>query len=372
MKASLNIILSGGGTGGHIYPALAIARSILEIQPNAKILFVGANGRMEMEKIPAAGFTIRGIDIIGLQRKINLKNFFLPFYLLKSIQQVKHIFRAFQPDMVIGTGGYVSFPVLLMAQLQNIPSYIQEQNAYAGLANKLLAKRAKKIFVAFENMEMFFPKDKIVFAGNPVRNDLLNLNKEKALQHFQLNSAHPVVLVLGGSLGAKSINEAILGNIEYFIQNRIQLIWQMGKNFYSQLSFEVKKKLEVPNVVYKEFIYEMDKAYAAADVIISRAGASTIAELSVVSKPSILIPSPNVTDDHQTKNAQAMVHQHAALMIKDTEVNKQLMNTLDHLLKNKTLQDTLSQNIQKFSKPEASKNIAQIILQDFNHNSALS
>lgn len=366
MNKALKIILSGGGTGGHIYPAVAIAKAIQENYSNAKILFIGANERMEMEKVPAAGFEIKGIDIIGLQRKLTFKNVLIPYYLFKSAQQVKKIFQEFYPDVVIGTGGYVSFPVLLTAQLQGIPNYIQEQNAYAGLANKLLAKKTRKIFVAFNNMEKFFPKNKIIVSGNPVRNDLeqLELIREKSILFFQLKNDKPIVLVIGGSLGAKSINDAIYQNIDYFKQNSVQLIWQMGKSFFNQLTLEMKQTLEHPNIFYKDFIYEMNFAYAAADLIISRAGASTIAELAIVGKPAILVPSPNVTDDHQTKNAFSLVQQNAAILVKDSEVTQNLIFNLKKILNDSTLKNQLSTNIKKFSQPNAANLIAQTILND--------
>ncbi|GIV26379.1 MAG: UDP-N-acetylglucosamine--N-acetylmuramyl-(pentapeptide) pyrophosphoryl-undecaprenol N-acetylglucosamine transferase [Bacteroidia bacterium] len=374
MNTKLKIILSGGGTGGHIYPAVAIAKAIQKNYTDVEILFIGANGRMEMEKVPAAGFHIKGIDIIGLQRKLTLKNIFIPYYLFKSIQQVKKIFQEFRPDVVIGTGGYVSFPVLLTAQFQNIPNYIQEQNAYAGLANKLLAKKARKIFVAFNDMEKFFPKDKIVVSGNPIRNDLeqLDILKEKSISFFNLKKDRPIVLVIGGSLGAKSINETIYQNINFFKNHSIQLIWQMGKSFYNQLTLEMKQSLNHPDIFYKDFIYEMNLAYAAADLIISRAGASTIAELAMVGKPTILIPSPNVTDDHQTKNALSLVHQNAAILVKDNEVTQKLIPTIDKILNDLSLQNELSKNIKKLSQPDAANLIVQTILNDLKslkHNS---
>ncbi|RME14749.1 MAG: undecaprenyldiphospho-muramoylpentapeptide beta-N-acetylglucosaminyltransferase [Bacteroidetes bacterium] len=364
MNKTLNIILSGGGTGGHIYPAIAIAHAIKQLHPGSNILFIGANRKMEMEKVPAAGYPIKGIDIIGLQRKITLKNFLLPYYILKSIQQVKNIFKEFKPDMVIGTGGYVSLPVLLTAQASSIPTFIQEQNAYAGIANKILSKKAQKIFVAFDNMHRFFPKDKIILSGNPVRSDLLNIHqkKQEALTHFSLNEKYPTILVLGGSLGAGSINNAIAKNIDYFIQNNIQLIWQTGKNFYSQLSYPLSEKLNNTLIYHRDFIYEMDLAYAAADIIISRAGASTIAELQIVGKPVIIIPSPNVTADHQTKNAQALKEKNAAIIIKDNEIQNKLIPQLQELLTNKKLQTILSQNIFQMAKPNAAQIIAQEIL----------
>lgn len=364
MNKTLNIILSGGGTGGHIYPAIAIAHAIKQLHPNSNILFIGANGKMEMEKVPAAGYSIKGIDIIGLQRKFTLKNLLLPYYLIKSIRQVKNIFQEFKPHAVIGTGGYVSFPVLFTAQRLSIPTFIQEQNAYAGLANKILSKQSQKIFVAFDNMHRFFQKDKIILSGNPVRNDLLNIHqkKQEALKHFSLNEKYPTILILGGSLGAGSINNAIAKNIDYFIQNNIQLIWQMGKIFHSQLSYPLSEKLNNTLIHHKDFIYEMDLAYAAADLIISRAGASTIAELQIVGKPAILIPSPNVTADHQTKNAQALEEKNAAIIIKDNEIQNHLIPQIHKILHNKTLQTTLSKNISQMAKPHAAQIIAQEIL----------
>lgn len=368
MSTSFNIIISGGGTGGHIYPALSIAKSIQEMNPHTNILFIGAHGRMEMEKVPYAGFQIKGIDIMGLQRKITLRNFLLPYYILKSIQQVKQIFQAFKPHAVIGTGGYVSFPVLYTAQIQHIPNYIQEQNAFAGLANKILAKQSHKIFVAFDKMEKFFPKDKIILSGNPVRQDLHNIQEKKqhAHQHFHIHTNYPVVLILGGSLGAQRINETIAQNISFFIQNNIQLIWQMGKQFYTNISNELKTQLEKYSFYYKDFIYEMDLAYAAADVIISRAGASTIAELSIVGKPSILIPSPNVTNDHQMKNALSLSKKNAAIVIPDHQAPTQLIPALQKLIQDTELQKTLSANIHQLAKPNAAKTIAQYILNDLH------
>lgn len=370
MNLPLNIIISGGGTGGHIYPAVSIAKEILVQNPNTNILFIGANGRMEMEKVPAAGFKIKGIDIIGLQRKLTLKNLLLPYYILKSIQQVKNIFQSFQPNAVIGTGGYVSFPVLLTAQIHKIPTYIQEQNAYAGLANKILSKKAKKIFVAFDQMDKFFPKDKIILSGNPVRNDLFNINqlKDKAFHYFHLQKTLPVVLILGGSLGSQSINNAIANNIDFFLNSPIQLIWQMGKNYYSNLPTELSNKLQSSNIYYKDFIYEMNLAYAAADIVVSRAGASTIAELTIIGKPAILIPSPNVTDDHQTKNALALVQKNAALMIKDEQATSFLIKQIQTLLEDKSLQNALTQNIKNLAKPNAAKEIVSTILNDLEKN----
>ncbi len=366
MNKNLNIILSGGGTGGHIYPAVSIAKAISQLHQNCNILFVGANGKMEMEKVPAAGFKIKGIDIIGFQRKLSIKNLFIPYYLYMSISQVRKIFSEFKPNIVIGTGGYVSFPVLLTAQLRNIPTYIQEQNALPGLANKILSKKAKKIFVAYDNMDLYFPKEKIIVSGNPVRTDLLHLEnkKKQAIHHFQLHNNSPIVLVLGGSLGAKTINEAIAQNIDFFMENNVQLIWQMGKNYFKNINQSLSNKLSQYSIYYKDFIYEMDFAYAAADIIISRAGASTLAELSIVGKPAILIPSPNVTNDHQTKNALAFIKKDAAIMIKDTDAIQELPTQLRQILNNHTLQQKLSENIQKLAKPNSTDIIAQNILVD--------
>ncbi|MCX7729384.1 MAG: undecaprenyldiphospho-muramoylpentapeptide beta-N-acetylglucosaminyltransferase [Bacteroidia bacterium] len=370
MKQSIKIIMSGGGTGGHIYPAVSIANALKELNTDIDILFIGANGRMEMDKVPAAGYNIRGIDIIGLQRRFNWKNFLLPFYVFKSIHQVKKIFKEFQPNAVIGTGGYVSFPVLFTAQMMSIPTYIQEQNAYAGLANKLLTSKARKIFVAFENLEKYFPKEKIMITGNPVRNDLTHLSslRSNALLHFHLDINKPIVLILGGSLGAKTINQTIAQHLDFFIKNNVQLIWQMGKNFYQQLSEELKNKLNHPTIYYKDFIFEMHLAYAAADIIISRAGASTIAELAIVGKPAVLIPSPNVTDDHQTKNAKALSEKNAAILIQDSEVKEKLIPQIENLLTNHVLKQQLTQNIQQFAKPNAAEEIARYILNDIQKN----
>ncbi len=368
MNKKLNIIISGGGTGGHIYPAIAIAKAILQLEPQSNILFIGAKGKMEMEKIPTEGFPIKAIDIIGLQRKLTLKNFLLPFYLLKSIRQVSNIFKLYQPSVVIGTGGYVSFPVLFTAQFYSIPTYIQEQNAFAGLANKLLSKKARKIFVAFEDMEKFFSKNKIALSGNPVRQDISNVssNKTKSIEYFSLHATKPIILILGGSLGAKTMNDTIANNIDFFIQNKIQLIWQMGKTYYSNMDATLQKKLQNNYIYCNDFIYEMNLAYAAADIVVSRSGASTIAEIAMAGKPSILIPSPNVTNDHQTINALALERKQAAILIKDADAREQLIPQIEHLLHHPELQKNLSNNIQQFSKPNAATIIAQEILNHLN------
>ncbi len=361
MNKKNKILISGGGTGGHIYPAIAIAKSILEANPDVEILFVGANGKMEMEKVPAAGFKIKGVDIIGFQRKLTIKNLLLPYYILKSFIQVSKIIHEYKPDVVIGTGGYVSFPLLKMAQLKKIPTIIQEQNAFAGLANKLIGKKANLICVAFDNMEKYFPKDKIVITGNPVRKDLIFCQEKKAdaLNFFKFVSQKKTISVLGGSLGARTINEAIFNHIDFFEKNNIQLIWQTGKSFYIKAQEKVKN---YSNIYCKDFIYEMDHVYAASDYVISRAGASTIAELAVTLKPAILIPSPNVTNDHQTKNALALVNKNAALMIQDDLAQSQLIPTIQNLINDSKLAESLSTNIKYFANTDAADNIAKYAL----------
>ena len=310
-------ILSGGGTGGHIYPAIAIADELKKRYPDAEFLFVGANDRMEMQRVPQAGYSIKGLQIAGIQRKLSLKNLLLPFKLLKSLYQARQIIQKFQPDAVIGTGGYASAPTLKAAQWLKVPYFIQEQNSFAGITNKWVSKKANKIFVAYQNMEKFFPKAKIQITGNPIREGLTTIQdkNKNAFESFSLDENKFTLLVLGGSLGAKSINQLISSNLSFFQENEVQILWQCGKFYYDEY-----KEKQTEMVQVRPFIENMNDAYAVADVIISRAGASSVSELCVVGKPVIFVPSPNVAEDHQTKNAQAIADEKAAILIKETEL----------------------------------------------------
>jgi UDP-N-acetylglucosamine--N-acetylmuramyl-(pentapeptide) pyrophosphoryl-undecaprenol N-acetylglucosamine transferase len=358
-------IISGGGTGGHIFPAIAIANELRLADPGCEILFVGANGKMEMEKVPNAGYKIIGIDIAGLKRKLTLENLLLPFRILKSLKQAKRIITDFKPNIIIGTGGFASGPIMKAGSNKGIKTIIQEQNSYPGITNKILSKKAEKICVAYEGLEKYFNSDKIIITGNPIRQDIKNISekRELALKHFELNHAKKTILIIGGSLGARTINESIEKNIHNFIQNKNQIIWQTGKSFYTKAA---KLENKVEGIRVFEFIKEMDLAYATADIIISRAGASSISELCVVGKPCILIPSPNVAEDHQTKNAMTLVNKNAALIIKDSDASEQLWANVDKLIKNDNLCKTLSGNIVKLAKPNAVRDIVKVILNTIN------
>ena len=350
-------MISGGGTGGHIYPAIAIANEIKERHPDANFLFVGANDRMEMEKVPQAGYEIKGLWISGIQRKLTLKNLMFPFKLISSLWNANKIIKNFKPNVVIGTGGFASGPTLQMANNKDIPTMVQEQNSYPGITNKLLAKRANKICVAYDGLERFFSKDKIVKTGNPVRQDLLEISKNRvgAQQFFKIDSAKKTVLVLGGSLGARAINKLIESQVNWFVENNIQLIWQTGKLYYDEY-----KKYESETIQVHAFLNKMNFAYAAADIIISRAGASSISELCIVGKPVIFIPSPNVAEDHQTKNAMAVVSKDAAILCKESELDT-FQNVLENLVKNENKQNELSKNIKQLALPNATVDIVNEI-----------
>ena len=355
MKPSVNILISGGGTGGHIYPALAIANELKKRNSKADFLFVGAKDRMEMEKVPQAGFPIKGLWITGVQRKLTLKNLLFPFKLISSLYNAKKIIKKFKPNVVIGTGGFASGPTLYMAAKKKIPTLVQEQNSYPGITNKILAKKADVICVAYDGLERFFPVDKIVKTGNPVRQDLLEISKKRkeARQSYKLISSQKTLLVLGGSLGARSINKLIENHIEWLVKNRVQVIWQTGKLYYA----DYKHYGDLEGVQTFEFINTMDLAYAAADIIISRAGAGSISELCIVGKPVIFIPSPNVAEDHQTKNAMAVVNKNAAVMIKENELNT-FKQQFEGLLNSQKKQDELSKNIKELALPNATRLIA--------------
>lgn len=347
-------ILSGGGTGGHIYPAIAIANELRSQYPNAEFLFVGAKDRMEMEKVPKAGYKILGLWISGLQRKLSLKNILFPFKLMSSLHRSYKIIRTFKPDVAIGTGGYASAPLLRAASNKGIPCLIQEQNSHAGITNKWLSKKVQCICVAYEGMNKFFPSKKIIVTGNPVRQDLLDIDSKKseAIAYFNLNPNKKTVLILGGSLGAKRINELIDSSISYFLTFDLQVIWQSG-NYY----VEKYRNKGNENVQVHAFINRMDLAYAAADFIISRAGALSVSELCLVGKPVIFIPSPNVTEDHQTKNALAISDQNAALLLRESELDEKFETEFSKLFNSEEKQRTLSENIIKLGKPNATKDI---------------
>jgi len=357
------IIISGGGTGGHIFPAISIANAIMELEKNAEILFVGATGKIEMEKVPAAGYKIIGLPVTGFPRKLSFRQFSFFLKLINSLIKSGKIIKSFKPDVVVGVGGYASGPLLRIASRKGIPSLIQEQNSYAGITNRLLAKKANKICVAFDNMEKYFPANKILFTGNPVRQDLNNVitKKEEAFQYFNLDKQISVMLVLGGSLGAKTINQSLIKNISKIARNDVQVIWQTGK-YYFQEARSVVDNSEAQNINVYDFITRMDLAYAAADIVISRAGAGTISELCLVKKPAILVPSPNVAEDHQTKNALALVSKKAALVIKDKEAINKLIDLALDLVKNNPEKSSLSENIARLAKKDSAKIIAEEIL----------
>lgn len=356
MNKQLRLIISGGGTGGHIFPAISIANAIKEDHPDSDILFIGAEGRMEMEKIPAAGYKIIGLPVIGLKRKISLSLIKFVFKTIISFLKARKIIREFKPNVVVGVGGFASGPALRAALSLKIPCIIQEQNSYPGITNKILAKKVSKICVAYDNMEKFFPTDKIIKTGNPIRQEIENLNLKtpEARNFFRLDPEKKLILVIGGSLGAHTINESIKEGITKITEKNIALLWQTGKSFKN--TFE--NVSEQNNILIFDFIYRMDMAFAAADIIISRAGAGTISELCVVGKPVILVPSPNVAEDHQTKNAMALVEKNAALIIKDSEAREKLVDTAIQLIENKELQLTLSENIKKLAVKNSAKLIA--------------
>ncbi|MGE0562092.1 MAG: undecaprenyldiphospho-muramoylpentapeptide beta-N-acetylglucosaminyltransferase [Flavobacteriales bacterium] len=357
------VIISGGGTGGHIFPAIAIANAIKLKHPTAEILFVGAEGKMEMEKVPAAGYKIVGLPIMGIQRKLTLQNFKVPFKLLFSLIKAKKVIKEFKPNVVVGVGGYASGPLLKIATKMGVPALLQEQNSYPGITNKILAKKVQKICVAYQGMEQFFPKEKIIFTGNPVRQDIVDLSgkREKGLAQFGLLADKKVVLVIGGSLGARVINESVDAGLELLAKNNIQLLWQTGKAYAEKAANSVKIYSD-KGLVTMPFIFTMDLAYALSDVVISRAGALSVSELCLTEKPSILVPSPNVSEDHQTKNAMALVNNKAAVLVKDIDAKNDLMRVLLNLVNDVSLQQELKTNIAKLSKPDAANQIADEVI----------
>ncbi len=353
-----NILISGGGTGGHIYPAIAIANELKLRFPDAKFLFVGAKDKMEMEKIPQSGFEIKGLWISGIQRKLTTDNLSFPFKLISSLYKAGKIIRQFKPDVAIGTGGFASGPTLIMANRKGIPTLIQEQNSFPGITNKLLSKKANKVCVAYDNLERFFPISKIIKTGNPVRQDLLSIHSkvEEGTAFFELDKTKKTILVLGGSLGARKINQLIEINLDFFKNQEVQVIWQCGKLYFD----EYKKHNELENIQVHQFINRMDLVYAASDIIISRAGASSVSELCIVGKPVVFIPSPNVAEDHQTKNANSIVDKHAAILLKESELET-FPIVFETLLKDKGKQESLSENIKELALPSATSDIVNEI-----------
>ena len=356
---TLRFIISGGGTGGHIYPAIAIANALKMRFPTAQFLFVGAQDKMEMQKVPQAGYAIQGLWIAGLQRKLTLDNLLFPLKLISSLLKSSRIIRKFRPDVVIGTGGFASGPLLQMANSRGIPTLIQEQNSYPGITNKLLSKKASKICVAYEQLDRFFPASKLVFTGNPVRQDLLDVQgkRAEAITHFKFDANKKTLLVLGGSLGARRLNQLVEKELEFFESQGLQVYWQCGKLYWEQYQ-KYNDKAGVQGVA---FIDRMDLIYAAADFVISRAGASSVSELCLVGKPTLFIPSPNVAEDHQTKNAQAIVAQQGALLLKESELDSQFEKVFGGLLANEPFQTELAHNIQKLAKPNATEAIVDEI-----------
>ena len=358
MKQSINILISGGGTGGHIYPAIAIANELKLRYPEANFLFVGAKNKMEMEKVPQAGYAIKGLWISGIQRKLTIDNLSFPFKMLNSLWNASKIIKKFKPDIAIGTGGFASGPTLIMANRKGIPTLLQEQNSYPGITNKLLGKKAAKICVAYDHLERFFPLGKILKTGNPVRQDLLSIHSkiEEGKTFFNVDKNKKTILFLGGSLGARKINQLVESNLDFFKNQQVQVIWQCGKLYYE----EYKKYNTLENIQVYQFLNRMDFAYAASDIIISRAGASSVSELCIVGKPVIFIPSPNVAEDHQTKNAKKIADQHGAILLKENELET-FPIIFETLIKDKGKQEHMSENINELALPGATTDIVNEI-----------
>jgi UDP-N-acetylglucosamine--N-acetylmuramyl-(pentapeptide) pyrophosphoryl-undecaprenol N-acetylglucosamine transferase len=363
----LKVIVSGGGTGGHIFPAVSIANEIRDRFPDADILFVGALGKMEMERVPAAGYKIVGLPVIGFPRKPSFKmvTFFLKLF--RSMRLANKVIVDFKPDVAIGVGGFASGPILKAAVRKGVPAVLQEQNSYAGVTNKLLAAKVKKICVAYPNMERYFPADKIVLTGNPIRKNLLETvtDLNQAYNHFNLKADLPVILIVGGSLGARTLNESVMANLQLIRQHEVQVIWQTGSYYYREMLERLGADCPA-NLHPMEFVSHMDLAYAIADVVITRAGAGTISELCLLGKPSVLVPSPNVAEDHQTKNAMSLVENQAALLIKDADSKTELLKETFKLLGDKTRLKSLSENIRKLGRPNAAKEIVDVIVDVIN------
>ena len=369
MSNELRVIISGGGTGGHIFPAVSIANAVKALQPEAKILFVGALGRMEMQRVPAAGYDIKGLPIQGFDRKNLLKNIKVLYKIWKSQRMARQIIREFRPQVAVGVGGYASGPTLNIAAAMGIPCLLQEQNSYAGVTNKLLAKKASKICVAYEGMERFFPAEKIMLTGNPVRQQLLasTTSRTEALHSFGLDPTKQTILLVGGSLGARTINESLLQHLDLVRESNIQFIWQTGKYYHQQIMDQLDKVGKPANLVVTDFISNMAAAYQAADLVISRAGAGSISEFCLLGKPVILVPSPNVAEDHQTKNALALVNRQAALYVKDAEAPAQLLALAVDTVKDKAKLQSLSDNILKMALPNSAEIIAKEVIKLAQH-----
>ena len=361
--SELRVIISGGGTGGHIFPAVSIANAIKALRPDAKILFVGALGRMEMQRVPAAGYEIKGLPIQGFDRKNLLKNIKVLYKIWQSQRMAKKIIKDFRPQVAVGVGGYASGPTLNMAAAKGIPCLLQEQNSYAGVTNKLLAKKAAKICVAYEGMERFFPADKIMMTGNPVRQQLLDttISHEDAIRSFGLDPTKKTVLIVGGSLGARTLNESVLQHLDHIRESQVQFIWQTGKYYSAEISERMKGQ-DVPNLTITDFISDMGAAYKAADLVVSRAGAGSISEFCLLGKPVILVPSPNVAEDHQTKNALALVNKQAALYVKDVEAAKILLPLAIDTAKDDAKLQSLHENILKMALPNSADIIAKEVI----------
>lgn len=365
MLKSTNILISGGGTGGHIFPAISIANGIRATIPDANILFVGAKGRMEMEKVPQAGYPIEGLWISGLQRKLDLKNLSFPFKLLSSLIKAQKIINRFKPDVVIGTGGYASGPLLYVASKKKIPTLILEQNSYPGITNKLLGKSVSKVCVAYDGMEKYFPKKKIIVTGSPIRKEIneLKVTREEGIEYFNLNRDKTTLLIIGGSQGAQKINEVIGERLNELVGENIQLIWQTGKYSYDTVKDYAEQSPKRNSINVVDFISRMDLAYAAADLIISRAGAIAIAEIVAVDKPAIFIPLPSAAEDHQTKNAMALVKGHAAILIKESEASENLIPEIKKLMEFESNRLVMVQNLKRFKHPDATENIVNQIME---------
>lgn len=365
MEQELRVIISGGGTGGHIFPAVSIANAVRELRPDAKILFVGAEGRMEMQRIPAAGYEIKGLPVAGFDRKRLWRNAAVLVKLMRSRQLARKIVKEFRPQVAVGVGGYASGPTLNVAQKMGVPTLIQEQNSYAGVTNKLLAKHARRICVAYDGMERFFPAETILFTGNPVRQNLLHVTttREEALQKLGLDPTRRTVLIIGGSLGARTLNESVLGCLSLIRQQKgIQFIWQTGKYYSDSIAAELERLHCPDNLRVSDFIADMGEAYAAADLVISRAGAGSISEFCLLGKPVILVPSPNVAEDHQTKNAMALVEKDAALYVPDAEATRTLLPLAINTVNDDAKLAALSTNIKQLARPNAAEDIAREVI----------
>ena len=364
MEEELKVIISGGGTGGHIFPAISIANALKTIRPSVKILFVGAEGRMEMTRVPAAGYEIKGLPVSGFDRKHLMRNIKVLYRAAQSRRMAKKIVREFNPQVAVGVGGYASGPTLSACEALGIPILLQEQNSYAGVTNKLLSRHADKICVAYDNMERFFPASKIILTGNPVRQELLSINvsREVAIKSFGLDPSKKTILIIGGSLGAKTINDSVLTHLNLIRQSHVQFIWQTGKFYSEQIHTELEKSEKLENIYVSDFIADMAKAYKAADLVISRAGASSISELCLLGKPCILVPSPNVAEDHQTKNAQALAQKDAAIYLKDSEARMALLPKAVSTVNEPERLVSLSRNIVTMAHPDAARTIAEEVI----------